>query len=330
MSHDIDHSTGKPAMAYVGETPWHQLGEKLPPGQDIETWIKAARLDWNIQMLPVTYQFEGRNLLMPKRFVLARSDNGSPLSIVSGNYLVVQPKEVLEFYRDLMATRHYTLETAGALDGGRKVWALARTGMVANVAGDAADELGAYVLLATSCDKSLATTAAFTSVRVVCQNTLRFAMNDIQLESRRSIRVDHTRIFDAQGIQEQLGLIDESWVKFLEKINPMAKHKVTPETATAFFKRLLQTDTEWREGKSLSIQKAREQNQLMSAFTSAAGQQTVSAKGTLWGLVNAVSYYVDHVRPTTSGDRLDSAWFGSGNVMKEKAWGLAIQYVHNE
>lgn len=117
---------------------------------------------------------------MSDRFVLARSDTQAALSVVSGDYQVVQPKVVLEFYRDLVEQRGYPLETAGALAGGRKVWALARTGPVAGVADDAADKLGAYVLLATSCDKTLATTVTFTSVRVVCQNTLSFSVRDMK------------------------------------------------------------------------------------------------------------------------------------------------------
>lgn len=116
--------------------------------------------------------------------LLARSDTQAALSVVSGDYQVVQPKAVLEFYRDLVEQRGYPLETAGALAGalagGRKVWALARTGLVAGVADDAADKLGAYVLLAKSCDKTLATTVTFTSVRVVCQNTLSFSVRDMK------------------------------------------------------------------------------------------------------------------------------------------------------
>ena len=65
MSHDIDDSTGQPAMAYVGAEPWHGLGEKLPPGQPIEVWRQAARLGWQIQMMPVQYQFEGKTQIMP-------------------------------------------------------------------------------------------------------------------------------------------------------------------------------------------------------------------------------------------------------------------------
>jgi hypothetical protein len=55
MSHEIDQSTGKPAIAYTGDKPWHGLGERLPEGEPIETWLKAARLDWELKRLPVQY-----------------------------------------------------------------------------------------------------------------------------------------------------------------------------------------------------------------------------------------------------------------------------------
>jgi hypothetical protein len=106
MGHDIDCSTGKPAIAYVGETPWHGLGERLPERQPIEVWIKAARLDWELKRLPVQFFIDSKLRVMDDRFVLARSDTGVALSVVSGDYHIVQPKEVLEFYRDLVASFH--------------------------------------------------------------------------------------------------------------------------------------------------------------------------------------------------------------------------------
>jgi len=324
MSHDLDHSTGKPAMAYVGEEPWHELGEKLAPGQPIEKWIEAARLTWRIQMLPVHYQFQSRDRIMPERFVLARDDTGSALSVVSADYLVVQPKEILEFYRDLVAERHYTLETAGALDGGRKVWALARTGLVADVAGNAADKLGAYVLLATSCDKSLATTATFTSIRVVCQNTLAFAFSDVKHAERRHIKVNHSTKFDPAPIKEKLGLIDKAWSQFLARIKPMADRPLDEASAQIFFKSLFLADKEILGGKQPSSAKQLEITQINSMFHSARGQDIETAKGTVWGAVNAVTNYVDHVRATKAAERIDSAWFGAGAALKEKAWQLAL------
>jgi hypothetical protein len=75
---------------------------------------------------------------MDDRFVLVRSDTHAALSVVSSHYQIVQPREVLEFYRELMMLYGYTLETAGALDGGRKS---------AADDGEKQDELAAYVLL---------------------------------------------------------------------------------------------------------------------------------------------------------------------------------------
>lgn len=314
-------------MAYVGEEPWHGLGEKLPAGQPIETWVEAARLNWRIQTLPVQYQFQDRLRIMPDRFVLARDDTGAALSIVSADYQVVQPKEVLEFYRDLVAERHYTLETAGALDGGRKVWALAKTGLVRDVAGNPKDTLGAYVLLATSCDKSLATTATFTSIRVVCQNTLGFAFQDMKKQLRRHIKVDHMTKFNPIPIKEQLGLIDAAWSRFMEQINPMAKHPLKGPAVQKFVESLFLSDKEIEEGKAPSSPKYKEINQIMSLFYSAPGQEIDTAKDTLWGALNAVTNYVDHVRSAKAVERIDSAWFGTGAALKQRAWDRAMALV---
>jgi phage/plasmid-like protein (TIGR03299 family) len=320
MSHDLDMTTGNVAMAYVGEQPWHRLGEKLPEGQPIEAWLKAARLDWLLEKLPVQYFFDGELRTMDDRFVLARSDSGTALSVVSGDYHVVQPREVLEFYRDLIELYGYQLETAGALDGGRKVWALARTGLVGEPQENSGDKMAAYVLLATSCDKTLATTAAFTSIRVVCQNTLFFAMKDVAKMQRPQIKIPHSFRFDAEKAKTDLGLLDEAWATFIAKVRAMAARPMAPQEIAAFFESLLLPP----KAKELSAKAQREKVALMSLSRSAPGQQLLTAKETLWGELNAVTYYVDHARAGTAADRLDSAWFGSGNILKEKAWDMAI------
>lgn len=316
MSHDVDKSTGMPAIAYVGEKPWHGLGEKLPEGQSIEVWLKAARLEWELKRLPVQYLVDGRLRTMDDRFVLVRSDTDAALSVVSDDYQIVQPKDVLEFYRDLVDHYGYTLETSGALDGGRKVWALARTGMTDAVDKRGDDELAAYLLLATSCDKSLATTAAFTSIRVVCQNTLFFAMEDIKTGRQPQVKVPHNLHFDADRVKEGLGIMDKAWSGFITKVRRMGSYPMNSDKASFFFKELLLQ----KNARDLSNKAEREHHSIMSLFSSAPGQDLSSAKETLWGAVNAVTYYADHVRPGAGGDRLDSAWFGAGCALKEKAW----------
>jgi phage/plasmid-like protein (TIGR03299 family) len=319
LPHEIDLSTGLPAIAYVGEEPWHGLGEKLPKDAPIETWLQAARLEWALMRLPVQYLVDGRVRTMEDRFVLVRSDTHAALSVVSEDYKIVQPREVLEFYEELMVLYGYTLETAGALDGGRKMWALARTGVTGQADEEGEDKLAAYVLLATSCDKTLATTAAFTSIRVVCNNTLFFAMEDIKTERRPQVKVPHNLRFDAGQVKRELGLMDEAWSGFTAKVRRMPSHQMKPDAAASFFRDLLLQ----RNAKSLSSNAQREHGTISALFLSAPGQDLSSAKETLWGAVNAVTYYVDHVRSGSAGDRLDSAWFGAGYALKEKAWSKA-------
>jgi phage/plasmid-like protein (TIGR03299 family) len=174
-------------MAYVGATPWHGLGNRLTQKQPLELWQREAGMNWQIQESPVHFKADtvgnlGTIHSFPEQKVLYRSDNKAPLSVVPNRYQVVQPREVLEFYRDLTEVSGYELETAGILKGGRKFWALARTGQTTALKGN--DQVNGYLLLATSCDGTLATTATPTTVRVVCNNTLTIALDGNSRASR--------------------------------------------------------------------------------------------------------------------------------------------------
>jgi phage/plasmid-like protein (TIGR03299 family) len=325
VGHNIDETSGKPAFAYVGKEAWHGLGEELPEGRPIQDWLKAARLEWKLERMPVQYFVKGQPRTMPERFVLARSDSGEALSIVSGGYNILQPKEVLEFYQDLVEEHGFALETAGALDGGRKFWALARTRRFDYIHQKCDDGVAGYVLLASSCDKSLATTAAFTSIRVVCQNTLSFALDDIQAVKRPHIKIPHHRRFVPELVKKDLGLFDKAWSDFLYKVRRMADCPMRAEDASKFFKKLL-----LQRGKNtLSVKAEREHQTIESLFKSAPGQDLATAQNTLWGAVNAVTYYVDHARSGSTAERLDDSWFGAGSALKDKAWASAISLIPN-
>lgn len=83
----------------------------------------------------------------PKQKVLYRSDTKAPLSVVSSRYQVVQPEEILEFYRDLTEVSGFELESAGVLKDGKQLWALTRTGQSVPLKGH--DRVNGYLLLAT-------------------------------------------------------------------------------------------------------------------------------------------------------------------------------------
>jgi len=58
------------------------------------------------------------------------------------------------------------------------------------------------------------------------------------------------------------------------------------------------------------------------------GSDMESSRGTAWGLLNAVTEYVDHERRARSSEyRMDSAWFGQGAQIKQRALHSALRLV---
>lgn len=314
------------SMAYVGAEPWHGLGNQLSPNQPLEIWAQQAGMNWSIESADVRFIAGAESLgsihAFPEQKVLYRSDTKAPLSVVSKRYQVVQPSEILEFYRDLTEVGGYELETAGVLKDGKKLWALARTGQSVTLKGR--DEVNGYLLLATACDGTLATTAQFTSVRVVCNNTLSIALGD----STGAIKVGHRSQFDAPAVKRQLGIAISSWDGFMTRMKALSNCKVKDPAAEAFLRRVLTPpnpagDTHLPTGQDRAVKT------VYALFNgNGKGASMASSSGTAWGLVNAVTQYVDHERRSRSEDhRRDSAWFGAGAALKQKAWDEALRIV---
>jgi phage/plasmid-like protein (TIGR03299 family) len=311
-------------MAYVGATPWHGLGNRLTARQPLEVWATQAGMNWDIRETPVRYVTEsagnlGAIMSFPDQKVLFRSDTNAPLSVVGQRFQVVQPREILEFYRDLTEVSGFELETAGVLKGGRKFWALARTGQTGTLKGN--DVSNGYVLLATACDGTLATTAQFTSIRVVCNNTLAIALNG----NSQAVKVPHNTSFDAQAVKRQLGITVSAWDDFMYRLKFLSERKMKATEARNYLLKVFTEDT----GKAPPYTNERAMAKALTLFEGAGrGAELAAAKGTAFGLLNAVTEFVDHERRSRSTDhRLDSAWFGQGASMKQKALEKALLLV---
>lgn len=352
MAHELDFTKGRAAIAFRGAVPWHGLGEHILPQDGVDEIRIKAGLDYDVVKTPVLYQRAepldrvgitgdadiGKAYLdaqekslrtnvctSASNCVLYRSDTGADLSVVSTKYQVVQPKEVIEFYRDLTEKFGFQLEVVGALKGGRKVWALANTGNAFQLRDR--DDVKGYLLLATSYDGTMATQARFTSIRVVCNNTLTLASG----AGRADVTVPHSTKFDAEAVKRALQ-IGESWERFREASERMTTRIVSREETTRFL-----LDVYYNLGSTEQIREfqADEKNnkraetfltRMTKSLFEAPGSQLASARGTLWGVLNAVTHDVDHVLPSRSTDtRLDKAWFGVGNAIKQRAWGKAME-----
>jgi phage/plasmid-like protein (TIGR03299 family) len=308
-------------------------------------------MDWRIESSDVSYMAKnerGQSIIMPyeEQRVLYRSDTHAPLSVVSQRYQEVQPKQILEFYRDLTEQSGFELETAGVLKGGKKFWALARTGQTSALKGK--DVSNGYILLATACDGTLATTAQFTSIRVVCNNTLAIALKG-QNSSAGVVKVPHSTKFDAEN-QTATGYFS-AWDEHMYEMKQLSQRKVTQTEAAAYFDAVFNNTSlsiaEQDEGiiqfyRNVATQanqstkaenktepNGRAMSKVMTMFNGhGRGAELSSAKDTAYGLLCSITEFADHERRAMSQDhRLDSAWFGAGAGLKQRGLEQALRML---
>lgn len=315
MAHEVEQ------MAYANEVPWHGLGSNIKANATIEEWQTAAGLDWEVKKAPVMYRTEAYHVFKD-RFVLYRNTDSTPMGVAAGRYKIVQPKELLEFYRDLIGMYGMTIETAGSLRHGKRIWALAKTGNVHEVLGK--DKVEGYLLLATSYDSTFSTLAQFTTVRVVCNNTLSLAFKD----KAARVTIPHVQEFDPDAVKEQMGIGKEAWEAFQQTSDILARTKVDDDIAKQFIRNLFDVDKLQQAAKLPELAVAESHaNNVNGIYLSDAPQSKLAGK-TAWGLVNAVTSYVDHSkRARGSEGRLNSAWFGDGAQLKQEAWDRAKELV---
>lgn len=325
MAHELDFSTGEAAIAYRGELPWHGLGYQITEDMSLDDMREAARLNWSVERAPIEYHFQNEIKTMANRSVLYRSDTGEALSVMSENkYHIRQPAEIVEFFRDLCDYGGFEIETLGALHGGAKVWALAkRKDVVDDIKGDI---IKPYIMLADSYDGTLATVARFTTVRVVCQNTLNMSERD----KATQVKVNHSVKFDADKVKTQLGRIDESFAEYMETMRNLAKVKMSEKTRERFFRKLFapkslldETGDSWLNCKiddekvSTAAKNTVAELMRLAGDGNAAGNQF--APNTDYNALQTVTYFLDHKARSKGGLHWQSANFGPNASKKELA-----------
>lgn len=319
MAHELYIKNGKAAMAYAGDdTPWHGLGQSLSDGASIETWKEEAGMDWEIKESPVIFNTPSGQKVYSDQKILYRGDTQEQLSIVGDNYKVVQPGEVLEFFRELVGLQGMKLSTAGVLFGGRRFWALAETGQAAQILGN--DKIKGNLLLTTSCDGTMATSAMLVATRVVCNNTLRLALGE---KSEVSARVTHRTEFDPYKLKQEMGLIDQAWDQFIGNVKQLAVQKLSEQDQYKFVYDLIKKPNLKAEDQPYTV--SRDVANILNRAKQGMGQ---TGERTLWTTLNGITEFCDHESRARMKDRaLWNSWFGNTANLKTKAYIKALEMV---
>jgi phage/plasmid-like protein (TIGR03299 family) len=320
------------SMAYTNDAPWHKLGHYIADAPTLEAMVAKAGIGWRVEVRPM--MAASRFLLKEEAwanfdldvegfYALVRDTDHRVLDVVGSRYVVTQPHEAMEFFREFVEEGDATLETAGSLRGGRYVWALANLNQGFTLKGK--DEVKGYLLIACPFEQGKSLIIKQTNIRVVCMNTLSLA-----LRKNRGLefRMSHRQSFDQDMIdkaKEVLGLAREEAGEFERNARKLKRLRVNKRDVINIITPVMSPKVD-EEGIDAMIEDFDENatprmKQIMEAYEEASGADP----GTGWGVLNAVTYWSDHVASRTRDKRLTNAWFGRTARQKEKVLNTLLE-----
>lgn len=308
------------SMAYYNEVPWHGMGTEVPKEASAETMIRAAGLDWKVELKPARGARKINNKEEFSRYEVVRlprpktDEEEALLGLVSRRYQPLQNVDAFEFFNPIVGANKAYFETAGALGEGERIWVMARMpGAMQIVPGD---ECLRYLLLSNTHSGDGAVIVKFTSVRVVCQNTLMMAMQDGQ----KAYRVRHSKKmqFKMDELSKFLAITQELFLKAESSFRSFAKIQMREDRLEEYFEAVFPRT----EAQSESGEEPQRWQFLRQALDGRPDLQLPGVRGTLWAAYNAITYFEDYKQTSKEelrDQRLGRTWFGSGADTKMKA-----------
>lgn len=270
-------------MMYVREKPWHGLGTKVEEAPTSLDAMNLAGLNWTVE--PQKIALLGEDNPIENYVANVRSSDNKVLGVVSKRYKIVQNVDAFAF-TDTLIGGDVRYETAGSLNGGKKVWLLARMPK-AKVAGD---DVEPYLCFTNTHDGTGAVRVCMTPIRVVCNNTLNFALSSAQ----RSWSIVHTGDINRKiaEAQECLELADRYMLGLNRYAEKMADVRVDMDMLNAVLKRVFDVKEEATDREKNNKQKLMDNYMICYAAPDIA-----QFTGTAWGALNAMTDMVAHATP---------------------------------
>ena len=310
MSHEVE------SMFSVREKPWHyemtkEVTKIIQEAPNSFEALVAAGLDWTVEAKKISIL--GENEAIPNAVANVRSSDNKVLGILTDRYKIVQNTDAFAF-TDTLIGGDVRYETAGSLFGGRKIWLLAKlpTEQILD------DEVEPYLCFTNSHDGSGSVRAIVTPIRVVCNNTLNFALNN----AKRAWSVRHTGNINAkiQEAQEALNLTKT----YMGRLNEYAEQMVDIKVDEGALRKMLGKCFKAKEEQSAREQA--NQDKLMDGFmTCYFAPDIAQYLGTAWGALNAMADLVDHGEPNrASANYAENNWarIMGGHAMVDQFAGM--------
>jgi phage/plasmid-like protein (TIGR03299 family) len=344
MGHNINFNeqTGKHSFFSVKEKAWHGLGQMVEDYPTSQEALKFAGLDFTVEKRKLfTYDNENQNgnpdtdiiipeIEVPNFYATVRTDNETILGVVGKDYEVVQNIEAFSFFDSIVGGDGIHYETAGALGNGERIFITAKLPGYIKVGID--DLIEQYLFLTTSHDGFGSITAAFTPIRIVCQNTLNAALR----RHSNSIKIRHTA--NAKDRLEQahkvMGISNLISAQLEQVFNNWSQVRITDKEVKKLIELAMVPNKEVLHNLQLGRPDELStcfKNMCDTAFEYAMSnpsQQQETTKGTLFGAYNAVTGYFQNVRNYKNDEaKVKSLLFGgTGQLRTQSAFDLCLSF----
>ena len=294
------------SMVYTREKPWHGLGTKVEEAPSSADALRLAGLDWRVEQKNI--QLCGGSKV-PGYKANVRSTDGKVLGVVSDRYRIVQNADAFEF-TDSIIGGDVRYETAGSLNGGKKIWLLAKLPET-EIAGDKTEP---YLCFSNTHDGSGAVRVCVTPIRVVCNNTLNLALDS----SKRAWSVRHTGSLQSKMHEARacLRMANRYMGALAEKADRMANTTITRDQLNMILDELFPVDEHTTEREKQNIKKLRDEY-MVCYFA----PDLVKFRDTAWGAYNAMSDMITHNAPLRKTENYRENNWGrlmDGHVMMDK------------
>lgn len=313
MAHqlEVNQTTGKASMFFVGATPWHKLGTRFATAPTVAEAKTAAMANWTVGMKPL---FTADGEAVPAS-VTYRMDTGAQLGVVGPKYVPLQNEHLFDWFGPLVEAGLVELHTAGVLFGGRKVWCLGRISGP-NLEVRDGDEIERFVLLSNAHDGSRAMRCGFTPIRVVCANTEAMAINS---EESSLVRCLHTKSLrqSLEALRDVMDVANSQFVATVEQYRRLAACPINRTDLSKYVRTVLGI-------KPDEVVKGPTQSKIGAIIGAAMEGKGTDGK-TLWDAYNGVTQWLSYSASRTDDRRIDSLWFGENAALSKRALTIAVE-----
>lgn len=320
MAHEVEN------MFSVNETPWHNLGRVLHAAPSTADAIRMAGLDWTVNMRPL---MTSDATPVDAARAVVRSSDGRVLGVVGSDYHPLQNAEAFSFFDPFIASGEATLETAGSLREGSRVWILAKLSRDPSVIVKG-DEVLKFILLANSHDGTMAIRVGFTPIRVVCANTLALADSH---KASKLLKIKHHKgaATTLEAVRDVMNTANACFEATADQYRFLASRRIVDSDLAKYVKAVFRaapppsTGLVLHNGGATPQEKpSRVLDTVKRLLETGRGAQLPGVKGTLWGAYNAVTEYVAYERGSKDDVRVDHTWFGTGAQINDRALKMAM------